>query len=60
MTHLCASKLGHAIGSDNGLSSVRQQAIIGHNAGSLSVAPLETNFNKILINQSGTITKNRL
>ena len=31
-------------GSDNGLSPIRQQAIIYTNAGLLSTEPLETNF----------------
>ena len=37
------------IGSDNGLSPVRRQAIIGTNAGILLIGPLGTNFSEILI-----------
>ena len=38
-----------SIGSDNGLSPIRRQAIIWTNAGLLSIGPLETNFSEILI-----------
>ena len=37
------------IGSDNGLSPGRRQAIIWANAGILLIGPLETNFSEILI-----------
>ena len=37
------------IGSDNGLSPDRRQAIIWTNAGILLIGPLGTNFNEILI-----------
>ena len=37
------------IGSDNGLSPVRRQAIIWTNARKLLIGPLETNFSEILI-----------
>ena len=37
------------IGSDNGLSPGRRQAIIWTNAGILLIGPLETNFSEILI-----------
>ena len=37
------------IGSDNGLSSDRRQAIIRTNAGILLIGPVGTNFNEILI-----------
>ena len=37
------------IGSDNGLSPIRRQAIIPTNAGLLSIRPLKTNFSEILI-----------
>ena len=37
------------IGSDNGLSPIRRQAIIWSNAGLLSIGPLGTNFSEILI-----------
>ena len=48
-THICVSKLT-IIGSDNGLSPGRRQAIIWTNAGILLIEPLGTNFNEILIN----------
>ena len=48
MTHICASEL-NIIGSDNGLSPGRRQAIIGTNAGILLIGPLGTNFSEILI-----------
>ena len=48
MTHICASKLT-IIGSDNGLSPGRHQAIIWINAGILLIWPLGTNFSEILI-----------
>ena len=46
--HICISKLT-IIGSDNGLSPGRRQAIISTNAGILFIEPLGTNFNEILI-----------
>ena len=46
--HICVSKLT-IIGSDNGLSPERCQAIIWINAGVLLIGPLETNFSEILI-----------
>ena len=48
VTHICVSKLT-IIGSDNGLSPDRRQAIIWTNAGILLIGPLGTNFNEILI-----------
>ena len=42
------SKVNH-IGSDNGLSPSRRQAIIWTNAGILLIRPLRTNFNETLI-----------
>ena len=36
-----------SIGSDNGLSPIRRQAIIQTNAGLLSIGPLGTNFSEI-------------
>ena len=48
VTHICVSKLT-IIGSDNGLSPGRRQAIIGTNAGILLIRPLGTNFIGILI-----------
>ena len=47
-THICVGKLT-IIGSDNGLSPGRRQAIIWNNAGILLIWPLGTNFNEILI-----------
>ena len=48
VTHICVGKLT-IIGSDNGLSPGRHQAIIWTNAGILLIGPLGTNFNEILI-----------
>ena len=48
MTHICVSKLT-IIGSDNGLSPGRRQAIIWTNAGILLIGPLGTNFSESLI-----------
>ena len=48
VTHICVSKLT-IIGSDNGLSPGRRQAIIWTNAGILLIGPLGTNFSEILI-----------
>ena len=47
VTHICVSKL-IIIGSDNGLSPDRRQAIIWTNTGILLMGPLETNFSGIL------------
>ena len=47
MTHICVSKLT-TIGSDNGLSPGRRQAIIWSNAGILLNWTLGTNFSEIL------------
>ena len=46
VTHICVSKLT-IIGSDNGLSPGRRQAIIWTNAGILLIGPLGTNFSEI-------------
>ena len=48
VTHICVSNLT-TIGSDNGLSPDRRQAIIWTNAGILLIGPLGTNFNEISI-----------
>ena len=48
MTHICVSKLT-IIGSDNGLSPGRRQAINWTNTGILLIRPLGTNFNEMLI-----------
>ena len=45
---ICVSKL-NIIGSDNGLSPTRRQAIIWTNAGILLIRPLRTNFSEIFI-----------
>ena len=47
VTHICVSKLT-IIGSDNGLSPGRRQAIIWTNAGILVIRTLGTNFSEIL------------
>ena len=48
MTHICVGKLT-IIGSDNGLSPGRRQAIIWINAGILLIWPLGKNFSEIYI-----------
>ena len=48
VTHICVSKLT-IIGSDNGLSPGRRQAIIWTNTGILLIGPIGTNFSEILI-----------
>ena len=48
VTHICVGKLT-IIGSDNGLSPGRRQAIIWTNYGILLIWPLGTNFTEILI-----------
>ena len=48
VTHICVSRLA-IIGSDNGLSPGRRQAIIWTNAGILLIGPLGTNFSEIYI-----------
>ena len=48
VTHICVSELT-IIGSDNGLSLGRRQAIIWTNAGILLFGTLGTNFSEILI-----------
>ena len=48
VTHICVSKLT-IIGSDNGLSPDRRQAIFWTNAGLLLIGPLGTKFSEILI-----------
>ena len=46
--HICVSK-PTTIGSDNGLSPGRRQAIIWTSAGILLIGPLETNFSEVSI-----------
>ena len=48
VTHICVNKLT-IIGSDNGLSPDRRQAIIWTNDGLLLIGPLGTDFSGILI-----------
>ena len=48
VTHICVNNLTN-IGSDNGLSPGRRQAIIWTNAGILLIGPLGTNSNEIVI-----------
>ena len=48
VTHICVSKLT-IIGSDNGLSPGRRQAIIWTNARTFLIGHLETNFNEIFV-----------
>ena len=48
VTHICVSELT-IIGSDNGLSPGRRQAIIWNNAGLLLIKPLGTKFSEISI-----------
>ena len=48
MTHICVGNLT-IIGSDNGLSPGRRQAIIRTNAGILLIRPLGRDFSEILI-----------
>ena len=60
VTHICVGKLT-TIGSDNGLSPERHQAIIWTNAGILLIGPLGTNFSEILIEiQTFSLKKIRL
>ena len=60
VTHIFVSKLT-IIGSDNGLSPERRQAIIWTSAGILLIGPLGTNFNEILIEiQTFSLKKMRL
>ena len=48
MTHICVSDLT-SIGSDNGLSPGRRQAIIRTNAGILLIRPLGTKFSEFFV-----------
>ena len=60
VTHICVGKLT-IIGSDNGLSPERRQAIIWTNAGILLIGPLGTDFSDILIEiQTFSLKKTRL
>ena len=51
VTHICVGKLT-IIGSDNGLSPGRRQAIIWTNAGILLIWPLETKFSEFFYRNS--------
>ena len=57
VTDICVSKLS-IIGSDNGLSPDRRQAITWTNAGILLIGTLGTNFNEILIEIHTFLFKN--
>ena len=60
VTHICVGKLT-IIGSDNGLSPERHQAIIWTNVGILLIGPLGRNFSEILIEiQTSSLKKIRL
>ena len=60
VTHICVGKLT-TIGSNNGLSPGRRQAIIWTIAGILLIGPLGTNFSEILIGiQTFSFTKMHL
>ena len=60
MTHIYVGKQT-IIGTDNGLSPGRRQAIIWTNAGILLIGPLGTNFSEISIKiQTFSLTKMRL
>ena len=60
VTHICVGKLT-IIGSDNGLSPERRQAIIWTNAGILLIGPLGTNLSESLIEiQAFALTTIRL
>ena len=57
VTHICVGKLT-IIGSDNGLSPDRRQAIIWTNDGIFLIGPLGTNFSEILIETNIFIQEN--
>ena len=60
VTKICVGKQT-IIGSDNGLSLERRQAIVWPSAGILLIGPLGTNFSEILINiQTFSLNKIRL
>ena len=54
MTHICIAKLT-IIGSDNGLSPGRHQAIIWTTAGILLIGPLGTQFSEIFSRNSNIL-----
>ena len=49
--HICVDKTT-IIGSDNGLSPARRQAIIWANAGIMLIQSIGTNFNEIFIQEN--------
>ena len=57
VTHICVGYLA-IMGSDNGLSPGRRQAIIWTNAGILLIGPLGTNFSEIYQNSYVIIQEN--
>ena len=58
--HICVSEI-IIIGSDNGLSPGRRQAIIWTNVGILLIGPLGINFSEILIEiNTFSLKKNNL
>ena len=59
VTHICVIEIS-IIGSDNGLSPGRRQAIIWNNAGILLIGSLGTNFSEILIRIQTFIYENAL
>ena len=60
VTHICVGELT-TIGSDNGLSPGRRQAIIWTNAGILLIRTVGTNFSEVLIEiQTFSLKKIRL
>ena len=60
VTHICVNE-STSIGSDNGLSPGRRQAIIWTNDGILLIGPLGTNFSEIVIEiQASSLRKMRL
>ena len=54
VTHICVGKLS-IIGSDNGLSPGRRQAILWTKAGMLLIGPLGTNFSEIVVCEMAAI-----
>ena len=58
LSHIYVSVNWVSIGSDNGLSPIRRQAIIKTSAGLLSIGPIGTNFSEICIEiQNFSFTK---
>ena len=59
MTQICVIKFT-IIGSDNGLSPIRRQAIIWTNAVILLIRTLRTNFSEILIQIHNTFSNKKM